>query len=257
MAVNSPRLEAFQSDTFATGLDLKRCEITRNLGVYKASEGATIRQGQMVALNASQELVVADSNGVRGVARWNKALLGKSLNVDEPVTLTGTTTMNLARPNVSNVSVRSAPNQGGTVYTGGGTDYTVNTTNGTITRVALGAIPSGDTVYVTYTYDMTESDYRFQGKNFFNTNDDVSPAEGRLAIVQGPATIFTTEYDTSRTYALTGAGASLFCGGTTAGLEGLFTNNPAEGRYVGRVIQLPSAADPFLGLEFSPHPEEE
>lgn len=254
--VDSPRIAAFQSDMFATGLDLKRCEILRNPGQYKASASATIRQGMLVALDANQELIPAVSNNVLGAAKWNKMTVGKSANVDEAIVLTGTTAANLARANVSNVAVRSATGQGGTLYTVT-TDYTVNATNGTITRVALGAITSGQTVYVTYTFDMTAADYRFQGRNFFNDNDDVTVAEGRLAIVQGPATLYTMEYDTSRSYSLTGAGASLYCGGNTVALAGLLTNNSAEGRFVGRVIQLPTSADPYLGVNFTGHPEEE
>jgi len=249
-------MESFRSDMFATGLDLKQCEILRNPGWYKASAAATIRQGQMVALDANQELVVADSNNVIGVAKFNKMTVGKSANVDEALVLTGTSPVNLKRANVSNVSVRSAPNQGGTTYTET-TDYTVNSANGTVTRVAGGAITSGQTVYVTYTFDMTAGDYKFQGLNFFNSNDDVTVAEGRLAIVQGPATLYTMEYDTSRSYTLSGTGANLYCGGATSGLEGLFTSNASEGRYVGRVIQLPSSSYPWLGLRYTDHPEEE
>lgn len=253
---NTPRLAAFQSSAFATGLDLGRCEIIRNLGVYKANGLAIIRQGQMVAMNAAEELILAVSNNVLGVAKANKMLLGKSLSVDEPLVLTGVVASNLKRGNVSNVAVRSAPDMGGTLYVVG-VDYTVNAANGQITRTGGSTIPSGSTVYVSYTYDLAQADYLFQGLNFWNSNDDATIAEGRLTVVQGPATLFTTEFDTSRTYTLTGAGASLYCGGATPALAGLFTNNAAEGRYVGRVMQLPTASDPYLGVRFNSDPEEE
>jgi hypothetical protein len=253
---SGPRLAAFQSDTFATGLDLRRSEINRNLGVHKAKDTAIIRQGQLVALDANQELILAVSNNVMGVAKHNKMLLGKSLAVDEAVVLTGTIASNLKRANVSNISVRSAPGMAGTQFLPIA-DYTENDTNGTITRNGAGAIVSGSTVYVTYTFDMTQNDYQQQGLNFFGNNDDATTAAGRLTLVEGPALLFTTEFDTSRQYTLTGAGASLYCGGATPALAGLFTNNPAEGRYVGRVRQLPSASDPFMGIEFTGHPEEE
>jgi hypothetical protein len=134
----------------------------------------------------------------------------------------------------------------------------LSTTNGTLTwanpPAGVAAPANGATVYVTYTFDMTVSDYRFQGLNFFNQFDDTFTSEGRLTVVMGPAMLFTTQYDTAQTYLVND---SLFCGGATPALAGLFTNQAAEGRYVGKVIQPPTAADPFMGIRFTGHPEEE
>lgn len=253
---NGPRLAAFQSDVFATGLDLRRCEINRDLGVFKASDAASFEQGQMVALDASQEVILADGGDVLGVAKWNKVNLQKSLAVDEPHVVDAGVAVPLARSNVSNVGVRTAADQGGTLITAAG-DYTLNAVNGTLTWDAVPTeVSDGDTVFVTYTYDMTNADYQFQGRNFFNFVDDVTIAEGRITVILSPAILYTTQFDTAQTYALTGAGANLYCGGTTPGLEGLFTSDAGEGTYVGRCIQLPSATDPYLGVHFTNLPEE-
>lgn len=253
---NGPRLAAFQSDVFATGLDLRRSEIQRDLGVFKAAASASFEQGMMVSLNASQEVVIADGGDVLGVAKWNKADLQKSLVVDEVHTVVASGVTQLSRGNVSNVVVRTAADMGGTAITATG-DYVLSTANGTLTWEASPAeVSDGQTVYVTFTFDMTAADYQFQGRNFFNFVDDVTIAEGRIAVVMSPATLFTTQFDTSRTYALTGASSNLYCGGATAGLEGLFTNDSGEGAYVGRCIQLPSASDPYLGVHFTSLPEE-
>lgn len=246
---NTGRLAAFQSDVFASGLDLGRCEIQRDLGVYKAAEAATILQGQLVSLDANQEIILADAGQVLGVAKWNKASLGTSVNVDETHVVAAGVAVPLQRSNVSNVVVRAAPN-GGTVIPAA-SNFTLNATNGTLTwanpPAGTAAPANGATVYVTYTFALTATDYRFQGLNFFNRLDDVSIAENRLTVIQGPATIFTTQYDTAQTYVIN---ESLYVGGTTAGLEGLFTNQSSEGTYVGKVLQPPRADDPFLGLQF-------
>lgn len=253
---NTGRLGAFQSDVFASGLDLSRSQIERDIGVFKAADAATILQGQLVSLDANGELVLADGGNVFGVAKWNKASLGTAVNVDEPLTVVAGAVTTLSRANVSNVVVRTSA--GGAAISAAG-DYTLNATNGTLTWEASPAeVADGDTVFVTYTFDLTQNDYQFQGLNFFNRLNDVDGlSEGRLTVVKAPAIIFTTQYDTAQTYTLTGTGANLYVGGATGGLEGLFTNVATEGTYVGRVIQLPTADDPFLGVEFTSVPEEQ
>lgn len=241
------RLGAFQNDVFASGLDLGRCEIHRDMGVFKAASNATILQGQMVSLNSDGELVLADAGDVFGVAKWNKATLGKSVNVDEVATVVAGGVTNLARGNVSNVRVNTAVNGGGTLVSAAG-DYTLSVANGTLTWEASPAeVTNGQTVYVTYTFDLTASDYQFQGLNFFNQLDDVTVAESRLTVIQGPALIFTTQYDTSEVFAVN---APVYCGGDTAGEEGLFTTTSTNSELVGHVVQPPRADDPYLGIAF-------
>lgn len=250
---NTGRLAAFQSDVFASGLDLGRCVITHDLGVYRAAEGATILQGQMVSLNADGELVLADAGDVFGVAKWNKAAEtdANSLAVDEPVVVTDGGVSSLKRGNVSNLVVRNAA---GTVIPATN-NYTLSAPNGTLTwanpPAGSPAPADGDTVFVTYTFDLTATDFRFQGRNFFNQLDDASIAANRLTIIQGPATLFTTQYDTSQAYAVND---ELYVGGTAT--AGLFTTDDT-GTYVGKVIQPPTATDPYLGVYFTGHPEEE
>lgn len=242
---NGPRLAAFQNDVFSVGLDLGRSVIGADLGVYVANSAATWRAGQILSRNAAGEMVLCTGDDPYGVAKWNKVSLGNSLNVDEAVTFTGSaSTVNLARGNVSNVAVRSAADQAGTLYTVT-TDYTVNAANGTLTHVALGSIGATDTVFVTYTFALTEADYQFQGRNFFNFNDDVTIAENRITVITDWSLLFTIEYDTSLSYTLTGTGSNLYCDA-----NGQFSNDSGAGRFIGKVIQLPTADDPFLGVQF-------
>lgn len=248
---NTGRLGAFQSDVFASGLDLGRSEINRDLGVFKAADSATILQGQMVSLDANQELVLADATEVFGVAKWNKAQLGTSVNYDEASIVAYGQTVNLARGNVSNLVVRAAPNGGAAIPALN--NYTLSAANGTLTwdnpPTGTNAPADGATVYVSYTFALTTNDYRFQGLNFFNTLDDVTISEGRLTIVQGPALIFTTQYTNVEATPFT-VNAPLYCGGANAGEEGLFTTDSSSADFVGHVVQVPTADDPYLGVAF-------
>jgi len=257
VGLDSPRLGAFQSDVFPRGLDLGRCVILQDVGVYRAANAADFEQGMLVAQDADGNLIKAVSRPVLGVAKWNKTNVYTAAVVDEVVTFpTITATVELAHPNVSNVKANTAPDQGGTALVAT-TDYTLNATNGTLTRINPGSgnLVVGAATYVTYTYDLATRDLDFQGRNFFNFTDDVSIADNRITVITDASILFTSMYDTSRNdYALTGAGKNLYCGGNTAALAGYFTTDSTEGEFVGHVMQLPTADDPFLGVRLGGDP---
>lgn len=250
MGTFNGREEAFQIQAIPRGLDLHLSVINNDLGTYIASPAATIRAGAMVANGAAAgEIVQANATDVLGVSKHAKETFGYSVNVDEAIVLNGTTAANLDRANVSEVTVKSAPGYGGTTYTGGGTDYSVNATNGTITRVALGAITDGQTVYVTYRYALTAADYQRDGTVFhseFGSNDSVSSAADRLTVIQGWAKLFTVEYDTADDYALTGTDSNLYCDG-----NGRFSSAATSNDFVGKCIQLPRSGYQYMGLIFN------
>lgn len=254
MALTAGRIEAFQNDPFAVGLDLGRSVLGKALGVWQADPTATFRQGQMVKRAASGLIIPADGADVMGVAKWTKALSFLGAVVDQPLTLNGTIASSLGKGNVSNVRVQSQPLGAGTTFAeGGGNDYILVAAAGTIARDPASTIADGATVFVTYTFALQESDLEFQGRNFFNFVDDVSITNagpsgsgGQITVIQDWSLIFGTQYDTSRVYAVND---DLHCGGATPALAGLFTNNNGEGQLVGKVIQVPTASDPFLGAE--------
>jgi hypothetical protein len=245
---NNALLGAFSNKIFREGLDLTRSQIRENLGVFVADPTATFLQGMLVMRNSAGLVVPSNGLDVLGVAKWNHATSLLAVEVDEAIVLTGTNPSSLKRGNVSNLRVASAPAGGGTVYTVG-TDYTFSGPNGTVTRVAAGGITSGSTVYVTYTFVIPTQDlYQTQGVNFWNNLDEVSQADGRVTVITDSELLFTTQYDTSRVYTLTGATSNLYAS-TAAGKEGLFTTDPAGGaKFVGRVMQVPTASDPYLGV---------
>jgi high-affinity K+ transport system ATPase subunit B len=243
---NPAKRASFQQQLFPAGLDLNRCEIHRALGVWKAAAGASFRAGAPVMLNASGEVVPSDGTSILGVAKWDKVTQKRTVVVDAPIVFgTSGATKNL-KPNIlsSSLQVRSAVEGGGSPYAIT-TDYTVNLTNGTITHVGGGGISVTATVYVTYARSLTEEELQLEGKNFWQSLDYVTIQDGRIAVVEAPAQIFTTEYDTDQVYALTGANSNVYVNSS-----GEFTSVVGSNKLVGRCINVPSASDPFLGIEF-------
>lgn len=240
---NNAALGAFQNKIHQEGLDLPRCQVNQALGVYVADPAATWRAGSVVTQNAAGQVVPATNTGTMlGIVKWNKATSLVAAKVDEQVTLVGTTAVALRFPNISNVRVASQAQGGGTVYVNV-TDYTLNLTNGTITRVGGGAIADGQTVFVTYTYQISSTDLiQAHGQNFWNSVDEVSYADNRVTVITDAEVLYSSQYDTTRTYTM---GQALY-----SSSAGLITNDSNSGAAppVGRVFQVPSASDPYLGF---------
>lgn len=233
---------------FPQGLDMNRSEKNFMAGDWRAADSASFRQGQPLMLNSSREIVVSDGTSILGVAAWPKMSLGQSVVVDFPVTLTGTSAISLLKPGahapVANIKVRNnTVANGGTAYTVT-TDYTVSTSNGTITRVGGGGIASGTVVYVSYTYALIEADYLFEGKNFQNSNDWVTYQDNRIAVIEAPAKIYTTEFDQTQLYAYSGSGSTIYVNSS-----GQFTSDSSGNKLVGYCINVPGAQDPYLGVK--------
>lgn len=252
-----PTLQAFNSDIFPVGIDLRRSVINNDLGIYVADPNATFRAGQVLAQESSGQFTVCDGLGSApnnipfGFAKWNKLTSLTSVSLDEPQILTGVVVNNLNNANLYGapgpgfVRVSSTPTgTTGTTYVEG-TDYTINYTNGTIVRINSGAIPSGGLVYVTYQYSVPNANLDFQGRNFWNFLDEVTQAQGRISIITNWTLLFTTAYDPAATYTL---GAVLNVGDIAAGIGGLLTTKAGGRPAFGKVFQLPSASDPFLGV---------
>jgi hypothetical protein len=248
-------IDAFISQTFPQGLHLARCRIQSNPGVYEADPNATFRQGQIVKMDTSSRIVRGDAtvgaNGpgvaVFGVAKWNKDFAaGNTIIVDEPTVVPaagGTVTLRRAAV-VGTTHVRTAVSGAGTNLVETGVNYVVNA-NGTVTwaNPLPGTVVQGQTVFITYQSTVTNADLDFQGRNFWNQNDDVTVQGGRIAVVQDYAILFTSEYDSTLTYAVGDVIRASALTGVTAGQ----VRNTGAGDILGRVIQAPSASDPFLG----------
>lgn len=235
MSIQSGRIEASLNSTVSQGLDLTRSVIGRALGVWMADPAASFLAGQVLSLNAAGQLQLCTGAGAVGIAKWNKATSLSAVVINEAIVLTGTAATSLKHAGVSNVKVTSL--DGATTYVVT-TDYVVGAVNGTITRNGGGAITSGQTVLVSYRYAVPEADLDFEGRNFFNFIDDVTIAQGRVAVIQGLSTLFSCAFDPSQAYAI---GDSITCGANGNVTKG------GGGDVIGKVVQLPTAQDPYLG----------
>jgi len=252
---NPTAVAAFDAQIFKKGLDLKRSIFSRSLGTEVAGPAADFRPGQIVTRDASGYIQPCTGLYSYGVAKWGKTQLGNSLTVDKEMVLTGTTAISLGRGSVSNVTVRAAPDMGGALYVGAGTDYTVVALAGTVARAGGSAITDGQTVYVTFTYALTADDFLTDGTHWFgNEADRATFNAGRVAVITDWSRLFTVEWATGKgvteglTYALTGAPSNLYCNA-----DGRFSNDPV-GDLVGRCYQLPTNDDPFMGVTYHGNP---
>ena len=251
-----PRWEAYQGhDGRSMGLDLRRSTYLDDFGNYDANSAASFRAGQLVSLNASQEIILSIGANVFGVAKFDKTASRLATVVGEYIQLNGIVATNLAHANLFSAAggvlgVRVATAEmTGTVYTeGGGADYTVSYVNGTIVRVGGSTIADGGYVYVNYLYTLTAAEELREGRNFWLSNDDVTIQDERVTVITGKATLFTSQYDPSETYAVNDV---LYAGAAAESLSGYFTISATGGVTVGKVFQLPTADDPFLGVTFT------
>jgi hypothetical protein len=238
---------SFQQQFYPAGVDLNRSEIHRALGVWRANAGTSFRAGQPVMLNSAGEVVLSDGTAILGIAKWNKITTKRTVVDDFPVTFgVASATKNLL-PNITatgDVRVASAVQGGGTVYALT-TDYTLNIVNGTITQVNSGGINPLLPVYVTFSRNLTEYDLQLEGHNFWQSLDEVTIQDLRIAVIEAPAQVFVTEYDTFQNYALTGAQSNIYVNSS-----GLFTSVSTSNKLVGKCISVPSANDPWIGIDF-------
>ncbi len=253
--MTNPRWEAYQTGMNA-GIDLKRSVIGSNIGVHAVDVTTTFLAGMLVSLSATQEIVKCPGASPFGFAKYDKATALYVAVVDEYIQLTGVVATSLEKSNLldptgsgGGVRVDTAIQGTGTTYTeGGGGDYTVSYTNGTVVRTAGSTIVSGGWVYVTYSYQVPVSELQFEGKNFYNTLDFTEYNDNRMPVINNWSTVFTTQYDPSRVYAVNSVVES---GATAQGLDGYVTlSGVGAGPDIGTVMQVPTAADPYMGIRY-------
>ena len=247
----SPRMEAFRVSSRAIGIDLMRSQYTRNLGTYVANASTTFRAGMLVSLNTDQEIVVSDGSSPFGFAKYTKAHTPIASVTAEHIQLNALVATNLAHgalwvPGATG-GVRVTDITGTTVYTeGAAADYVANYTNGQITRVVGTTIGDGDYVLVDYQYQVTEQELKFEGRNFWNFIDDVTIQGDKITVINDWSFIWTTQFDAAQTYGVDDVLNAGTSGNTKSGL----VTKGGGGAYIGRVFQVPTADDPFLGIRY-------
>jgi len=164
---------------------------------------------------------------------------------------TTTGTINLRGGNITGTTKIKVTNSAGTTTYTQGTDYSISTANGVVTRIAAGAITAGQTVVIWYEYSVSSSQLQYEmsstrwstSQNYDRCRNDTLGSD-RIAIAEGDAILYTDQYDVAQTYTLNCAlrsdANSLW---TSAGIAG-----GAISSVCGRCINVPTAANPFLGV---------
>lgn len=252
-----PRMSAFQVSSRAIGIDRKRSVLKSDPGWYVADPTTTFRAGMLVSLDANQRVTRCVGTHVLGFSLYNNCTTEYATVTGEYIQLNAGVATNLKHANLLSpvvgppgLGVRVGAALTGAAYaetTGADNDYVVSYVNGTITRVvATTTIPDGGYVYVNYMYPLTDADVQFEGRNFWNLTNDVTISDGKVAVATDATTIFTTAYDPHLTFTVN---QLLYAGTTAQGCEGLVTTtSTGANAYIGRVMQIPTAADPWLGL---------
>lgn len=149
------------------------------------------------------------------------------------------TTITLNKPNLKGSAgtyVKVTNEAGGTVYTYT-TDYTVNYTNGIVTRNGAGGIGATDTVKITYYYQDPEQ-----------AGVDMTIGSGKVALMEDKGEVASRVYDTAATWSLSGDDAIV-----VVGSDGVPTNKTVEGTapVIGTVTKVPTAGDVELHFKLS------
>lgn len=253
MAFN-PRVEAFQNENFAGGYDHKRSVAQFAFGHYVAAEAATWESGMVVDLDASGNVIKSVGVAPFGIAKFSKNTGKTAAVVGEYIQCFHAVATNLKHSNLFDPTAGAVDtgirlhNGAGVVYTVGAGHYAVNYVNGTVTTANVGGAPAdGAFLYVDYAYNVSSTDLARDGLNFWNQANDTTQQGNKCVIVNGRGRIFTSQFYPSDTYAVNGV---VNAGVVADGLDGLVRSGGA-GLAIGKVFQVPTADDPYLGIELS------
>jgi hypothetical protein len=179
---------------------------------------------------------------------WKDSDTGFHRTTVESGTFTASDIIVLSSGNVrSTGSIKVTDSTGATVYTQGA-DYSVTLANGVVTRIGGGLIAASATVIVWYEYtlsanqvDWANASTRFsRGVNYDRQPNDTL-GSSQITVVTGDSQLFTDQFDPAQTYTLNAALRS----DTSSRWTTAVTAYPV----CGRVIKVPTATDPFLGLD--------
>lgn len=157
----------------------------------------------------------------------------------------------LSKGNVLSTLLVKVTNAAGTVAYTQGVDYSVTTANGIITRLGGGAIAASASVIVWYGYriatatpywDNVSTKWTAVGSNYDRQPDDTM-GSGKMTLSVGDAQLYTDMYDVTQEYHVNDAlrcdPNSLWSTASGAGYSSV----------CGRVVKVPTANDPFLGVQ--------
>lgn len=210
---------------------------------YAVDPNAAISAGMIAFLAMSGTTVVATTaaSGTIPIGTfWKDHNTSYVQSIVEQQTFrTSSNDVTLSKGNIHNTGTIKVTNAAGTTVYTQGVDYSVNTVNGVVSRIAGTAIGATDTVVIWYEYQILASQINYSGSNYDRQPDDTL-GSGKITVVEGDAAIYTDQYDVTQTYTLNAALRSdaLSRWTTAVGVSSI----------CGRVIQVPSVASPMLGI---------
>jgi hypothetical protein len=153
-----------------------------------------------------------------------------------------------SKPSIVWTAAGKVTNATGTVVYVEAVDFTVNVVNGILTRLPAGSIPALGTVVVWYRYNVTATQVYWDnvatkytsGYNYDRQPDDTL-GSGKITVAEGDAKIYTDQYDPTMTYTLNHW--------VRPDANSLWTTNVTAYSICGRIIKVPTAGDPFLGIQ--------
>ena len=220
---------------------------------YDVDTNVSIWAGMVAFLTTNASGVTVATTAASGTVPigtfWKDSALTYLRSTVEAGTFAAANTINLSKGNVLNTgTIKVTSSTGVTTYTQG-TDYTVSTTNGVVTRLAGGNITALQAVIIWYTYtlqqtqvywDNVSTQWTAAGQNYDRQADDTL-GSGKITVAEGDAKLYTDAYDVTNTYAVNNP---LYSDSAS-----LWTSTAGYTSACGRVISVPTATDPFLGVQ--------
>lgn len=210
---------------------------------YVVDPNAQISAGMVAFLaevNGATVATVAASGTVPIGTFWNDHNLSYERATLESHTFNANNIVTVNGGNIhSTGAVKVTSEDGATVHTQG-VDYTVNTTNGVITRVAGQGIAAAATVVVWYTYIVSAAAINYFGGTNYDRVPDDCLGSSQIAVVEGWAHIYTDQFDVTQTYALNDS--------LRADANSQWSTAATAYPICGRVVKVPTVSDPWLGV---------
>lgn len=231
-------------------LDKKR-GYAYNRPFYAVDVNATIMAGMVAFRGLNAVGVAVATTAVSGLVPigtfWKDRAATYRRTTVENGTFNANNIIALSAGNIRAANAVRVTNAAGVAFTQN-VDYTVTLANGVVTRLVAGAIAALATVVVWYEYNLqvgTEhwdrvSTQWTQGVNYDRQPDDTL-GSGEITVAEGDAKLFTDQFDPTQTYALNNV--------LRSDATSRWTTAVTIYSRCGRVIQVPTANDPFLGLD--------
>lgn len=214
-----------------------------------AHEGAVVK-GVLVAGNEAAELTAGDSatESIIGFSENSNVIEGQRIAIETgAVPASGAYTVQLAHGDLVSGQVR--------VYdVTNSAELTVITTgNPTASQVLVAAVSglltfnsakAGVAVQVSYKYNLNQTEsILFNGERPVNAK--ANTAQNTITVIRGMGELYTDQYDVTKDF-------SAVSGVVYAGANGIITTDNTKTPIAGsRVVHVPTAADPYLGIAFN------